>query len=452
MPPLAAELSELVGAIAAVKLRRAFGDDEPSYRFDRFEAITTVRGGMGLVIKAYDPKLERHVAIKIGMRSDTDAQKDLIAEAQILAGLRHSNVIKVFDIGLWKDRVYFVMEWIHGVDGRAWMRRRRSWREVRRVFLGAAAGLAAAHHAGIHHRDFKPSNILVSHKGEVMVADFGVAASLHSSPERDESGGLAGTPGYMAPERLDGRQGDARSDQFSFVAAMWRALYGRRPFAGDTIAALLDAMERGEFQESADVIVPRWLSDVLRKGLAWDPADRYRDMPAVIAALNDDPDERALEMRRRRAERERLHLAIGVLLGLVVVLGWLQWRGTPTQEQPAAGTAWAQAPYHVIMGLVGADDYAAAGEYWREHRSELTDQESLKVARACLTRSWQLDPAETEVASAVAKDRVKAYQAAITAAEIAEHLRDFGTSAASQAEAGELAAEARAAADRLRSK
>jgi tRNA A-37 threonylcarbamoyl transferase component Bud32 len=459
---LTPDLEELEAQIADTAARRkTHGDAVPPYMFDRFEALDTMRGGMGLVIKARDPQLERYVAIKLWMRSGPEAQQALLAEAKILAKLKHANVVMVHETGVWKDRVYFVMEWIEGVDGHDWMERPRSWREVRRVFVAAGTGLAAAHTAGIHHRDFKPSNILIGNDGRVVVADFGVADSLHSSPERDELGKVAGTPSYMAPERLRGKRGDARSDQFSFCAAMWRALYRRRPFAGNTIEELIESIEFGEIQEAPGNDVPRWLSAVLRKGIAYAPDERHRDMRALVAALLDEPpDEPALDddegdgevvvgrhgrvlhksgmketAQGAAAQRERgPYAAIGFLSAMVVVLGFTTLMRSPTPE-PEPPAAEAVAPYHVILGLVVDDKFAEAEGYWADHRSEVTDAESLKIARACLARSKLLvEPA----------DRATSKLAAFTAWSIANYVQNFGKTEELKKEGGQLAEDTQA--------
>jgi serine/threonine protein kinase len=284
------ELAELYGRIRDAAIVRTKVDPSmPPYGFERFEAYDAVIGGMGLVIKARDPQLDRMVAIKLWRQSGSEAQAALLAEARTLAKLSHPQVVTIHETGHWGDRVYFVMEWIEGMDGHTWMEQPRGWEDVRDVFVMAGDGLAAAHDVGIQHRDFKPANMLIGNDGRVVVADFGVADSLHAVAVGDEAGRIVGTPSYMAPERLRGGRGDARSDQFSFCVAMWRALYGQRPFAGETGEALLEAIERGELRETPGVYVPEWLSAVVRKGLAEDPEGRHRGMHELVDALLDEP-------------------------------------------------------------------------------------------------------------------------------------------------------------------
>lgn len=285
------DLRELFVAIVDAEILRNVGvPDEPAYAFEGFEAYRCVLGGMGMIVEARDPALDRKVALKFWKQSGLEAQAALLVEARTLAKLAHPNIVTVYEARRWRERVFFVMEWIDGVDGKTWMHEPRMWREVRAVFVEAARGLAAAHDRGIQHRDFKPENMLVGNDGRVVVADFGIAESLRSVDAADIQWGTpAGTPAYMAPERLRGEPGDARSDQFSFCVSMWRALFGFRPFAGRDASELLESIELDEIQADDDVDVPPWLLAVLLQGLGANPSERYRDMHELIAALLDEP-------------------------------------------------------------------------------------------------------------------------------------------------------------------
>jgi hypothetical protein len=279
-------------------LHQRMGYEDPAgFMFDRFETIDVMTGGIGMVIQAYDPELDRIVALKLWMAAGVASQAGSLAEAKILARLTHPNVVTVHDIGWWKDRLFFVMEWIEGTDVREWLAKPRTWREVREVFLAAGEGLAAAHDAGIQHRDFKPDNILIGDDGRVVVADFGLADPT-GALERDEpqSPGeeqpVIGTRSYVAPERLRRGRGDARSDQFSFCVALWEALHGLRPYAGHSIDDVLESIERGEISSGPlTPQVPHWLSRVVRKGLAEDPGQRFANMRELLQALRDEPPE-----------------------------------------------------------------------------------------------------------------------------------------------------------------
>ena len=304
------DLRKLFRRATRVQLLRDAGMPEPPCMFDRFEGLDAKIGGMGLVIKARDPELDRKVAIKLWKNSGPAANAALLTEAQILAKLSHTNVVAIYETGRWNTRVYFVMEWIEGQDGHDWMQERfdwysmrefaetkdhlkgfLDWREIQRIFVAAGNGLAAAHDAGIQHRDFKPANMLIGDDGRVCVADFGVADSLRiAEPDGNQGELQVGTPTYMAPERLRGQEGDARADQFSFCVALWKMLHGQRPFAGETAGDLLESIEseaiRGGMMARD---VPQWFKRVVRRGLADDPEQRYPDMHALVKALLDEP-------------------------------------------------------------------------------------------------------------------------------------------------------------------
>ncbi|MBZ5711641.1 protein kinase domain-containing protein [Nannocystis pusilla] len=260
--------------------------------------------GMGVVFAAYDPELDRKVAVKLLRpdRNSGDSQVRLLREAQALARLSHPNVVQVHDAGALDERVFLAMEFIRGVDLRAWLgTARRGEAEVMRVFLAAGRGLAAAHAQGVVHRDFKPENVLVGDDGRVCVADFGLARVEVGSASMGgrgtalallltDSGALLGTPAYMAPEQHLGRPSDARSDQFSFCVALWEALFGQRPFAGDTASETAAAVVAGELRSPpADRRLSRHVLEALRRGLQVDPGARFPTVDALLAALARDP-------------------------------------------------------------------------------------------------------------------------------------------------------------------
>jgi eukaryotic-like serine/threonine-protein kinase len=275
------------------------------------------RGGMGVVYKAFDPELDRPIALKlVGLRGlgrgAEDARQRLTREARALARLSHANVVAVHDVGTFEGDVFLAMEFVPGLTLRAWLRDRApSPREVLAVYREAGAGLAAAHRVGIVHRDFKPDNVMVGDDGRVRVLDFGLARSAIGSTvdpptapadregavERaDElspltrAGAVLGTPGYMAPEQDGGAEVDARTDQFSFCAALFEGLYGRLPFEGTTHRELAERRLAGDFVAPPAVreIGPRVRRAILQ-GLSTDPAMRHRDMDALLAELARRP-------------------------------------------------------------------------------------------------------------------------------------------------------------------
>ena len=294
-------------------------------------------GGMGVVYAAYDPDLDRKVAVKLvrpraRVRGDGKATRRLLREAQAMAKLTHPNVVAVHDVGTVGDEVFVAMEFVEGMTLRRWLEQdwRPSQAEVVDVMVAAARGLAAAHERGLVHRDFKPDNVMLTTDGRVVVMDFGLAAhggprrrltaipttSAVSSADGDEgpstppdssgsskpalaaavdilltdAGSLVGTPAYMSPEQLGGLPADTRSDQFGFCVALYEALYGVRPFESTSLQSLVFAVTAGKIRpDPKNANVPRWLRRVIVRGLSTDPDERWPSMTALIDALSTDP-------------------------------------------------------------------------------------------------------------------------------------------------------------------
>ncbi len=267
-------------------------------------------GGMGIVYAAYDPELDRKVAVKL-LKSDASGSHGrarLLREAQALAKLAHPNVVAVHDVGTVDDQVFVAMEFVQGttLGGWLWARPRR-WPEIVDLFVDVARGLQAAHAAGLVHRDLKPDNIMVGDDRRVRVMDFGLARAELDAGARDgerpreqalgldltREGVWLGTPMYMAPEQWRGEATDARTDQFSFCVALWEALHGERPFRGDTLVALMTAVTEGTIAPPTDPSKsPPWLRRALERGLQVAPEQRWPSMAALIAELQRDREAR----------------------------------------------------------------------------------------------------------------------------------------------------------------
>jgi tetratricopeptide (TPR) repeat protein/predicted Ser/Thr protein kinase len=318
------------------------------------------RGGMGEVYAAYDPELDRKVAVKLLRARSSDGEARLLREAQAIAKLQHPNVVVVYDVGKWHDTVFIAMEFVDGHTLGYWMNaERRPWRETLRLYQAAGRGLEAAHALGMVHRDFKPDNVMLTKDGQVRVMDFGLArqvgetdadvarktgsvavppadvdpeatmpigkgatavaaaASMNVSSSSGllslkltQTGAQIGTPAYMAPEQFAAKPSDARTDQFSFCVALYEALYSERPFAGDSMLALMTAVLQGEVRPAPEkASVPGWIRRVLLRGLSNKPEARYPSMKELLAALEADP-----------ATRRNKWLAAA---GLAVVVGGL---------------------------------------------------------------------------------------------------------------------------------
>jgi serine/threonine protein kinase/tetratricopeptide (TPR) repeat protein len=292
------------------------------------------QGGMGSVYEAYDPQLDRRLALKLvraGMISDRYLRARMAREARTMAKLSHPNVVTVYDAGPFGDDFFIAMELVSGVTLREWMRGDRTEAEILRLFCAAGRGLAAAHAAGIVHRDFKPDNVLVDREGRVAVTDFGVAAPPPRTPPPEidgsvptsaravtETGALMGTPRYMSPEQCAGDKLDGRSDQFAFAVVLYEALFHVRPFEGDTIGELLRAVREGRTRAPPpDSNVPRHVTQAVMRALSTDPASRFASLTDMIAALETDRETAPLPSPRE----SRVIVAAAAALMLIMAVG-----------------------------------------------------------------------------------------------------------------------------------
>jgi serine/threonine protein kinase/Tfp pilus assembly protein PilF len=323
-------------------------------------------GAMGVVYAAYDPQLDRKIALKIVREEPSpeepasEGRARLLREARAMARLAHPNVVGAFDAGVLDEHVFIAMEFVEGQTLRRWLAEgKRSAREVLDVFIQAGRGLSAAHQAGLVHRDFKPDNVLVDARGRARVTDFGLArpvpppgptppeplaasdggpgaahrerrgapdggppgqghapqgADAQAWPNLTGTGAVIGTPAYMAPEQIARRGADHRSDQFSFCAALFEALHGVLPFEGESAAAVAFAVSMGRLRPvPREPQVPAWIAPILRRGLALRPEDRHASMDALLAELSRD---------RARARRRWLVTASVILAATAGATGY----------------------------------------------------------------------------------------------------------------------------------
>lgn len=307
-------------------------------------------GGMSVVVTAYDPQLDRKVALKILQPGGNDQhQARLVREAQALARLNHPNVVAVYDVGSLNDSFFITMEYVRGRTLKDWLdAEQRSVDEIVAVFRDAGEGLLAAHRAGLVHRDFKTSNVMVGDDGRVQVLDFGLARthtpdveataneedsqaeedseetlkeqaaedaavvtllSGHLEAPLTQTGAILGTPRFMAPEQVLGRDVGPAADQYSFCVALYWALYGRYPTEGKWTF-----MSRPELPAAgADgQRIPDSLGQLLRRGLSHPLEDRYPSMEALLRDLEGPP--------RKRWPWLAAFFAVG-LLGLAFLVG-----------------------------------------------------------------------------------------------------------------------------------
>jgi serine/threonine-protein kinase len=276
-------------------------------------------GGMGVVYAAYDEALDRRVAVKV-LKRGVAASAWLVREAQALAKLSHPNVVPVYDVGEHEGSVYLAMEFVEGRTLRAFAEEQeRSLGEVLRALAQAGRGLAAAHEAGLIHRDFKPENVLVGNDGRARVVDFGIAGTQSEAPPAlpaapaepqdradtgpsafrtplTQAGALIGTPAYMSPEQYRGERATPASDQWSFAVSLFEVAYGQLPFDGDGPVQLAANILTGRLRDVSTCSAPWWVGQIVKRGLSPDPAARYPSMSALVAELeaqlpqpHDDP-------------------------------------------------------------------------------------------------------------------------------------------------------------------
>ena len=357
-------------------------------------------GGMGIVYSAYDEELDRRVAIKLmrvrGGEGGTAAQR-MLQEARAMAMLSHPNVVHVYDVRVVDGQVFLAMEYVAGQTLREWLREgvARGWAEALAVYLQAGQGLAAAHAAGLIHRDFKPDNVLVGADGRVRVVDFGLAARSDGqveprlTPEESEAranemhrsgsvrtfrsgevhltaaGTLLGTPAYMSPEQHLRMPADPRSDQFSFCVGLYEGIFGERPFAGGSAAEIRVSVLAGRVREPpSGRKVPAWLRKAVVRGLSVSPDDRFPTMDALLAALAADPGR----------TRQRRFAGIGVAVLAAAAFAGLERRQVAPvcrAHEHALDGVWDETRGQAVERALRATGLAYARDTWPRVQEQL---------------------------------------------------------------------------------
>ncbi len=322
-------------------LARMFGAQPKLGRYVLREKIG--EGGMGVVFAAFDPKLQRKVALKLLSVDHPDLRRRFVREARAMARLSHPNSVEIHEVGEFDDQAFIAMEYIDGPTLREWQSEKpRSFAEILEVYVAAGRGLAAAHERGLVHRDFKPSNVMIDARGRPRVMDFGVAraqaielsddqlALLGKSHESllTHPGTLIGTPGYMSPEQACCEPTDARSDQFSFCVALYEALYGQRPFVSKPGEPphFSELNQAGPLRGTRPAGLPRVIELALLRGLRLNPAERFTSMDELLATLAGETLPATPPRRRSRLLRALVWAATIALVALVLLMFYVKQR------------------------------------------------------------------------------------------------------------------------------
>ncbi len=401
----------------ALAFALADGPSTAAHRIGRFAIEGVIgSGAMGVVYRARDLELDRRVAIKVHAARtalEADGDERLRREAQALARLNHPNVVAVYEVGRHENDTFVAMELVDGVTLDEWMQQPHRADTIVSAFASAGRGLAAAHAAGLVHRDIKPRNVFVcATTGAIKIGDFGLVRTATRTRlvelPRDLTttlsvdGAIIGTPAYMAPEQLRGEPATEASDQFSFSAMLFEAIYGVRPFSGATVHDLLAAMQHPPLVPASARPPSRRVRAVLQRGLSPDPGDRFPSMEALLDLLAP----------RRIARGPILALAGAALVGITA---FAFTRHDPSSvcdaESPIASGVFAPARFDRIAEAFAATDAPRARDVaaritheidayaarWRTTsvavcRATTTGQQSALLGdrqRACLDRRLQ---------------------------------------------------------------
>lgn len=403
-------------------------DDLPAgARVGRYVVVDRLgAGGMGIVYKAYDPELDRHIALKLltvrkkSGRDSERARDRLLREAQALAQLSHPNVIAAYDVGYHDDEVYIAMELVEGQTLRSWLKTRPPRARILRALIAAGEGLAAAHAAGLVHRDFKPDNVLVGDDGRVRVLDFGLARAIDGDdssehdrlPQRDSdrteptdsdvdaslaeddlcdsmgpttdrrlsarltlAGTVLGTPGYMAPEQYLGLPIDEHVDQFAYCVTLYHALYGTRPFDVTDLDACREAVLAGRVAAPPKKSnVPTRLRRLLLRGMSIDRSDRFPTMAALLDELRRDP------LRRWRRLGMAAGVAAAIAVSVIATRAGTQTRDTCPAAHDQLEGVWDDDAKQRVRAAFVETDRAHAAETYRRVEALLDDHATAWVS------------------------------------------------------------------------
>jgi serine/threonine protein kinase len=406
-PDEAEELKQTVVPQTTARIRDASlaflepaGDSAYLGRIGHFDVMRVLgRGGMGLVLEAYDARLQRNVALKVldpELAGDQLAQQRFCREARAAARITHENVVAVHQVEKSEGKAlpYLVMQLISGesLEQRLAREKQLPIREVVRIAMQAAQGLAAAHAQGMSHRDVKPGNILLeSPNDRVKLTDFGLA-HVAEDVKLTRTGFVSGTPLYMAPEQALGEATDHRSDLFSLGAVMYEMCAGRPPFSGNSALAILKQIADVKHRPLRELnpSIPGWMADTIDQLLAKKPADRIQTAAhlaellefewALLKTTSDDvPTVCEIEHRKQTIRNRWIAVAVGAtFLTLGLLGGWLMSnRGGPAAVERVSSAE----PVAVLS--------AKAGPVWSVVFDPVNDKLAMAVEDGSI-RLWDL--------------------------------------------------------------
>ena len=431
-------------------------------RFEGFKCIG--RGGFGVVYRARDHQLGRDVAVKLCPNPEPDVIEAFQREAKILAMFSHPNIVTVHEVGWHGEDFFYAMELIEGCDGAHYIASKPTWRAALEIYEAAAAGLAAAHAKGIVHGDFKPANVLIGDDGRVCVADFGLAQSIGKADRTSDASPWAGTMPYMAPELHVGGRPNASTDQWALCASLWETLYRCRPFEGITPTALFSAIVSGKPRVPLRApSVPGVLRDLLCRGMAAEPSDRFSSMQALIEALVEirspmptlQSSGATLDASRTRPWLPFVQgVVVTLVLGSALVLGglgWLDRRGVELREPAPPHTVKPPCalgdevsveldPMVVaVCTLIRDGEFLEANRVWSdEHRHRVTENKPALGEHTLIIARTFVEQAEAIEDNDGVQARVAAARALVWAREAAALLGEDDAEVKAVREAAEI--------------
>ncbi|MCB9657680.1 MAG: serine/threonine protein kinase [Sandaracinaceae bacterium] len=397
------------GRLRAVLRARMFGGPATAVRLGRFALERKIgEGGAGVVYAAFDPTMQRRVALKALTAAQSD-RRALLREARALAQLSHPNVLGVFEVHDEGDIAFVVSELVEAGSLREWMRGEHTLLERIAIVSGVAAGVSCAHRAGLVHRDLKPENVLVG-EGRPRVADFGLARLWAAGGDTWGEHRVVGTPGYMAPEQRRGAAPAPSQDQWSLGVMAYELLFGRHPYAVGSDGA--DGPSRPSVHVAGPPPPPAadhpagraW--PVLARALDDDPQARWPDVDAFARAIED-----ALAPAPVAPPARPRALVVGAVVTAALALGLTalalrarEQRPTQDASVDSPGDPWA-AQYPTVAPMLARRDWVACSAFFEAHETSPAGHavwatcarasgDGARIARMCEASSDDATPPE----------------------------------------------------------